>query len=73
MKELSIQEIDFVAGGKFKLHFNPIQIISGLIVGFTFGGPIGALTAVGVGIISQGVGGLNEQSKEMGWPHFDVD
>ncbi len=61
MKELSMQEVEEVAGGfRIKLHFNVFQAIFTVIGGGILGGPVGAGVAVASLIGAQGAGNLHD-------------
>ncbi len=67
MRELSLQEIETVAGGfKIKLHFNVIQAFFTVISAGIMGGPVGAGMAVAAIVGTQGAGNLVDMYKEQG-------
>lgn len=61
MKELSKNEIAQVSGS-IHLHFNPFQLVGGIVIGFAAGGPFGVGVAIATAIVAQGSGNLYEMA-----------
>lgn len=73
MRELTIDEIQQISSGKFKLHFNIFMLIGGIAAGAVTGGPFGVGIAIGTALIAQASGNLTEMTiDEYGRRHKNI-
>ncbi len=64
MRELNLNEVEEISGGKFKFHFNIFQAVFTLVAATCAGGPVGFGYAAFVLIGAQGAGNLYDMAVE---------